>query len=51
MKKPFLLFLIALVVLVAAKFAYERYCSSKPNGCRKVKQDFKKNGPQKGIDW
>jgi hypothetical protein len=51
MKKPLLLFLAGIIVLLAAKLVYDRYCASKPNGCQKVKQDPKNSDPKKGIDW
>jgi hypothetical protein len=51
MKKPLLLFLAGIIVLLAAKLAYDRYCASKPDGCRKVKQDHENSNPKKGIDW
>lgn len=37
MKKPLLLFIIFVVVLVIAKLAYTKYCASKENGCKEEK--------------
>jgi len=52
MKKPLLLFILFIFVLIATKMAYNRYCASKPEGCKKEKIDYEKDGlPQEGIDW
>ena len=34
MKKPLLLFIIFVVLLVLTKIAYTKYCASKPEGCK-----------------
>jgi len=51
MKKPLILF-----VLVVAKMAYNKYCESKPKGCKnqlngKEKHDEKQGLPEEGIDY
>ncbi len=52
MKKPLLLFIVGVVVLIIAAVAYNRYCKSKPGGCKRVSQDVEKIGePREGIDW
>ena len=52
MNKNFLIFLALVVVLVLAKTAYNKYCESKPEGCKKVKIDYEKDGlPEEGVDW
>lgn len=51
MKKPLILFLIAVAVLIVAKLAYTKYCESKKEGCKKVKHDPNEGFPQEGIDW
>jgi hypothetical protein len=37
MKKPLLLFLFFVVLLVVAKLAYTKYCALKDEGCKKEK--------------
>ena len=37
MKKPLLLFIIFVIVLIIAKLAYTKYCTSKPEGCKEEK--------------
>jgi len=52
MKKSLLLFIIFVVLLVLAKIAYNKYCESKPEGCKKEKIDYEKDGlPEEGVDW
>jgi len=52
MKKSLLLFIIFVILLVLAKTAYTKYCESRPEGCKKVKVDYEKDGlPQEGIDY
>ena len=53
MKKPLMLFIVGVVVLLIAVVAYNRYCKNKPGGCKKVsQQESKKVGePKEGIDW
>lgn len=41
MKKPLLLFLLFVVLLLVMKFAYTKYCASKVGGCTEEK--FKDN--------
>ena len=35
MKKPLLLFLVSVALLMIAKLAYDKYCESKKEGCKK----------------
>ena len=51
MKKPLLLFIIGALLLLGAVIAYNRYCQSKPGGCKKTTLNEEDIGPQKGIDW
>lgn len=51
MKKPLLLFIIFALVIIVAKIAYNKYCESKPEGCKKGKGDKREEYPVKGIDW
>jgi len=52
MKKSLLLFIIFVILLVLAKTVYTKYCESKPDGCKKEKIDYEKDGlPQEDIDW
>ena len=51
MKKPLILFILFLLLLIVAKIAYNRYCESKPEGCKKEKVDENQGLPRKGIDW
>jgi CDP-diacylglycerol pyrophosphatase len=51
MKKPLMLFLLSLVILVIAGIVYNKYCKSKPDGCKKTIHDADSEYPQKGIDW
>jgi len=39
MNKNFLIFLILVIVLIVAKFAYNKHCESKPEGCKEVKYE------------
>jgi len=48
LKKPLLLFLTVLILFLLALFAYQKYCKSKPGGCKKIE---KEEYPRKGIDW
>lgn len=34
MKRPLVLFIIFVVLLVVVKMAYTKYCNAKPNGCK-----------------
>ena len=53
MKKPLFLFIIGVIVLIAMAFARQKYCESKPNGCKKTKieSEDELGGPYEGIDW
>ena len=56
MKKPLILFIVCVVVLVIAKIAYNKYCESKPEGCKnqlngKEKYDEDQGLPEEGVDW
>ena len=51
MKKPLLFFIIAVILFIIAKIAYDKYCESKPEGCKKEKAGEREEHPVKGIDW
>jgi len=52
MKKTLIIFIVLLFLLIVAKVAYEKYCASKPSGCKKEKIDYEKDGlPRKGIEY
>ena len=51
MKKPLILFLVSLLLLLIAGMAYTKYCKSKPNGCKKMQRDTEDSYPTKGVDW
>ncbi len=51
MKKPILLFIMFVVLLVLAKIAYGKYCESKPEGCKKEVYDETQGMPKEGIDY
>ena len=51
MKKPLLLFIIFVLLLIIAITLYNKYCESKPEGCKKGKVEDREEYPQKGIDW
>ena len=51
MKKTLLLFIIFALLLIVAKIAYNKYCESKPEGCKKEKYDEDQGLPREGIDW
>ncbi|HEY9129299.1 MAG TPA: hypothetical protein VIN02_05665 [Sulfurovum sp.] len=51
MKQPLLLFIISVVLLIIAVLAYNKYCESKPEECKKVKSNEREEYPRKGIDW
>ena len=51
MGKPLFLFVVFVVVMVIAKITYNKYCNSKPEGCRSVKIDKNQGSPEEGIDW
>jgi len=51
MKKPLLLFIISVVLLIIVKIAYNKYCESKPEGCKKEKKGEREEYPIEGIDW
>lgn len=51
MKKPLLFFIISVVLIIVVKIAYNKYCESKPEGCKKEKYDEDQGLPKKGIDW
>ena len=50
-KKPLILFIVFVVLLVVAKIAFNKYCESKPEGCKKEKYDENQGLPEEGIDW
>ncbi len=51
MKKSLLLFIIFVLLLVAAKIAYNKYCASKPEGCKKEVYNENQGLPEEGIDY
>jgi hypothetical protein len=51
MKKSFLIFIVLVLFLILAKTAYNKYCESKPQGCKKEKYDEKQGLPEEGIDY
>ncbi len=52
MKKSLILFIILVLLLLIAKTAYNRYCASKPEGCKQEKVDYEKEGfPEDGVDY
>ena len=51
MKKPLILFIIFVILIIVAKIAYNKYCESKPEGCKKEKKDEREEYPREGIDW
>lgn len=51
MKNPLLYFIISVVLIVLLVVAYNKYCESKPEGCKKEKYDEKDDHPREGIDW
>ena len=51
MNKPLLIFLSLSLVFLIAVMTYNKYCESKPNGCKQSKVDEKDLGTKEGIDW
>lgn len=51
MKKPLLFFIISAILIIIVIFAYNKYCESKPEGCKKIKKEDREEFPIKGIDW
>jgi len=51
MKKTLIIFIVLTLVLIAAKMAYNKYCESQPDGCKKEKYDKDAGLPQEGIDY
>lgn len=51
MKKPLLLFIIAVILFVVAKVAYNKYCESRPEGCKKENLKDRHETPEEGVDW
>ena len=51
MNKPLLLFISFSIVFLIAIFTYNKYCESKPDGCKHSKFDENDLGPREGIDW
>jgi len=52
MKKTLLLFIILVLLLLVAKIAYNKYCASKHEGCKKETVNYEKDGlPKEDIDW
>jgi hypothetical protein len=50
MNKAQILFVISLILFIVLAVSYNRYCKSKPNGCKKTYVE-KELGEKKGIDW
>ena len=51
MKKTLILFFVLVLILIIAKLIYNKYCESKPEGCKKEKYDPKQGLPKEGVDW
>ena len=51
MKKSLILFIIFVILLVVAKIAYNKYCESKPDECKKERYDENQGLPEDGVDW
>ena len=51
MKKPLILFIVFVVLLVVAKIAYHKYCELKPEECKKEIYDENQGLPEEGVDW
>lgn len=51
MKKPLLFFIISATLIIIVIIAYNKYCESKPEGCKKEKKGEREEYPRKGIDW
>jgi hypothetical protein len=51
MKKPLLFFIISVVLIIIVIIVYNKYCESKPEGCKKEKKDEREEYPREGIDW
>ena len=52
MKKPLLFFILAVLVLIVIAFVHQKYCESKPSGCKKRDKSVEEiGGPYEGIDW
>ena len=55
-KKPLILFIIFVFLLIVARTAYNKYCESKHEGCEnqingKEKYDEKQGLPEEGVDY
>jgi len=50
MNKAQILFVISLLIFVIVAISYDKYCQSKPNGCKKGYIE-KELGEKEGIDW
>ena len=51
MKKPLLLFIIAVIVLIVAKLAYTKFCNLKNENCKNSTTDYYDGSPEEGVDW
>ena len=51
MKKQLLFFILIVLLFTIAKIVYDKYCASKPEGCKKMKAEDREEYPLKGIDW
>jgi flagellar basal body-associated protein FliL len=55
-KKPLILFIVFVVLLIIAKMAYTKYCESKPESCKnqvngKEKYNEKQGLAEEKVDW
>jgi len=50
MNKAQILFIISLFIFIVGAIFYNKYCQSKPNGCKKSYIE-KELGEKEGIDW
>jgi len=51
MNKQLLIFIILVLLIASASFAYKQYCKFHPDTCKQQKFDEDDFGPKKGIDW
>ncbi len=51
MNKPLLIFIILAFLFLVAVATYDKYCESKPNGCKQEQYNEDDLGPVKGVDW
>jgi len=51
MKKPLILFIVFVILLIMAKMVYNKYCESKLEGCKKEVYDENQGLPEEGVDY